>query len=97
MNNWDFLSLATHIINVLSVKRDILNLFTSLNPVEGKKVQTFQLIEVPLKCCAGWDWGLLCTFVIHILTIVADLLAEDRISQLCGAGRGPHFDQTSQP
>ena len=35
--------------------------------------------------------------VIHILTIVADLLAEDRISQLCGAGRSPHFDQTSQP
>ena len=35
--------------------------------------------------------------MIQILTIVADLLAEDRISQLCGAGRGPHFDQTSQP
>ena len=35
-----------------------MNWFTSLNPVEAKKVQTFQLIEVTLKCCAGWDWGL---------------------------------------
>ena len=39
----------------------------------------------------------LCTLVIHILTIVADLLAENRLSQLCGAGKGPHLDQTSQP
>ena len=40
-------------IYIMSIKRDILNRFTSLNPVKDKKVQTFQLIEVPLKCCAG--------------------------------------------
>ena len=39
----------------------------------------------------------LCTFGIYILTIVADLLAENRLSQLCGAGKGLHFIQTSQP
>ena len=39
----------------------------------------------------------LCSLVIHILIIVADLLAENRLSQLCGAGKGPHLDQTSQP
>lgn len=38
----------------------------------------------------------LCAFKIHISTIVADLLAENRLSQPCGAGKGPHFDQTSQ-
>ena len=39
----------------------------------------------------------LCTFVIRILTIVTDLQAENRLSPPCGAGRGPHFNQTSQP